>query len=754
MASIVAHRTGAVQVLAGSGAAVIDPPVVSLLVLQGVCLAFGKKELLRDLDLRIGAHDRVGLAGPNGSGKSTLMRLMAGQAKPDAGEVRARRGLRIGYLPQDIPPRGGTTVLATVTGSVPGRADIEAELVAAEAEMKRVQALMSGPSSSSPNAAADEEAMMAAAEGIADAHERQSHFDTHYSEHEAHRILAGLGFSEADHGRDVGELSGGWRMRAHLGALLFQRPELLLLDEPTNHLDLPSVAWFGEFLRRYNHGFVLICHDREFLNEQIDRMVSLEIEGVRQYRGNYEQYRRQRAEEEIVLENQAKNLAREREQMERFITRFRAQANKARAVQSRVKALEKMDEVATFSRREVMRLRFPACDRTGAVVVQVEGLRKVFGTHVVFPGLDLRVQRGEKIGIIGKNGAGKTTLLKMIAGELPADAGTITLGNKVKVGYYAQHHAETLQSGRTVLEEVSAANPRAGVTRVRTLLGAFLFHDEDVDKPIDVLSGGERARVALAKILIDPGNVLLMDEPTNHLDLDSSEALAEALTTFDGSLVFVSHNRSFIRTLATRIWDVADGRVETYPGTLDEYLERHRDPERAKAAETARAEASPGPAGARGKAAPKPEPKGSRGAAKGSSGAGERQDPAASATGNGRERPKQAIEAKAPEASESREQRRNRKRDEAQRRAERGKAIGPLERKLKAMELRIEALEAEQRTRNLTLADPAVYADPKRRDTLLSEYQRDSAELGELAEAWELAQAELDEARVALGLLE
>jgi ATP-binding cassette, subfamily F, member 3 len=724
---------------------------VSLLVLQGVSLAFGKKDLLRELDLRIGAHDRVGLVGVNGSGKSSLMRLLSGQARPDSGEVRARRGLRIGYLPQDIPPHGGTTVLATVTGSVPGRADIEAELAAAEDEMKRAQA-----------DGVDDDAMMAAAERLGDAHERQAHFDAHYSEHEAHRILAGLGFSDADHGRDVGELSGGWRMRAHLGALLFQRPELLLLDEPTNHLDLPSVAWFGEFLRRYPHGFVLICHDREFLNEQIDRVVSLEIEGVRTYRGNYEQYRRQRAEEEVVLENQAKNLAREREQAERFITRFRAQANKARAVQSRVKALEKMDEVTPFTRREVIRLRFPPCDRTGAVVLEVEGLRKAYGAHVVFPGIDVRVQRGEKIGIIGKNGAGKTTLLKLLAGELQPDAGVLALGNKVKVGYYAQHHADTLQQSRTVFEEVAAANPRATATRVRTLLGSFLFHEEDVDKPVQVLSGGERARVALAKILIDPGNVMLMDEPTNHLDLDSSEALAEALTTYDGSLVFVSHNRSFIRTLATRIWDVSDGRVETYPGTLDEYLDRHRDPDRAKAA----AEAAPGPAGARiGKA-----PAGGKAPAPTGGGAS-KPGKAVAPTGGGASKPGKVVVDAAAAAKafgaagdghggppksffevpgESREQRRNRRRDEAQRRSDRGRALGPLERKLKAVEARIEELEAQQRARNLTLADPAVYADAKRRDTLLAEYQRDTAELGELAEAWELAQAELDQARAGL----
>ena len=697
------------------------------MVLQCVSLAFGKKELLRELDLRIGAHDRVGLVGVNGSGKSSLMRMMAGQTKPDAGEVRARRGLRVGYLPQDIPPHGGTTVLATVTGSVPGRADIDEELRGAEEELQRVQA-----------GGADEEAMMAAAERLADAHERQAHFDTHYSEHEAHRILSGLGFSDGDHERDVGELSGGWRMRAHLGALLFQRPELLLLDEPTNHLDLPSVAWFGDFLRRYPHGFVLICHDREFLNEQIDRVVSLEVEGVRQYRGDYESYRRQRAEEEVVLENQAKNLQREREQAERFITRFRAQANKARAVQSRIKALEKMDEVVPFTRREVMRLRFPPCDRTGAVVVEVDGLRKAFGEHVVFPSLDLRVQRGETIGIIGKNGAGKTTLLKMIAGELPTDAGSITLGHKVKVGYYAQHHAETLRSGSTVFEEVAAANPRASATRVRTLLGSFLFHEEDVDKPIDVLSGGERARVALAKILIDPGNVLLMDEPTNHLDLDSSEALAEALTSFDGSLVFVSHNRSFIRTLATRIWDVADGRVETYPGTLDEYLDGHRDPERAKGAGASTAEAALG----RGKAASKGEPGKDGGAGSTASARSGAASPPAAKAGPATTTPA------AP--AETREQRRARKREEAQRRAEQTRALGPLQTRIREIEARIEALEARQREHNLALADPALYDDPKRRDALLAEYQRDSAELSELTDAWELAQAELDEARAGL----
>ncbi|MEX1365222.1 MAG: ABC-F family ATP-binding cassette domain-containing protein [Nannocystaceae bacterium] len=684
---------------------------MSLLVLQGVSLAFGKKELFADLDLRIGPHDRIGLVGVNGSGKSSLMRMMAAQTRPDGGQVLPRRGLRVGYLPQDIPAHGGTTVLRTVLDSVPGRAEIDTELQEAEAELQQVQA-----------AGGDEEAMMAVAERLADAHERATHFEAHYSEHEAHSILAGLGFSDADHDRDTAELSGGWRMRAHLAALLFQRPELLLLDEPTNHLDLPSVAWFGDFLRRYAHAFVLICHDREFLNEQIDRVVSLEIEGVRTYKGDYEQYRRQRAEEEVVLDNQAKNLQREREQAERFISRFRAQANKARAVQSRVKALAKMDEVTTFSRREVMRLSFPPCERAGNQVIHVQGLRKAFGDHVVFPDLELRVQRGEKIGIIGKNGAGKTTLLKMLAGELSADAGEITLGHKVKLGYYAQHHAEGLTAGSTVFDEVAAANPRASATRVRTLLGSFLFHDEDVDKPIDVLSGGERARVALARILIDPGNLLLMDEPTNHLDLESSEALAEALTSFDGTLIFVSHNRSFIRTLATRVWDVADGRVQTYPGSLDEYIDRHRDPTRVGTA----AEAEPGRKSGRRDEAPESPP-----------------SPEPSA-------PKAKALAEPERPVQTREQRRARKRQEARARSQRANALGPLQSRVQQLEASIEALETKQRDRNLELADPALYDDPKRRDALLAEYQRDGAQLGELTDAWELAQAELEQAQAKL----
>ena len=671
---------------------------MSLVVLEGVSLGFGKKTILEGLDLRIGEQDRIGLVGPNGSGKTTLLRILADEQGSDHGEVRRSRGMRLGYLPQDIAVEGGRGLMEFVLGSVPGRAEIEEEIGQAEKRLAEEQTAVEAGDASR------EEQLMELAGKLADLHDRLTHFDTFFSEHEAATILAGLGFRADEHGRDLGELSGGWKMRAVLAALLFQRPDLLLLDEPTNHLDMPSVAWFSAFLRRYPRAFVLICHDREFLNEQIQRVVSFEPEGVRQYKGDYEHYKKQRAEEEIILENKARNIAREREKAEQFIERFRAQANKAKAVQSRVKALAKMESVETYQKRKVMRFSFPACARTGNEVVTVTGLQKAFGDNVVFDGLDLVVRRGEKIGIIGVNGAGKTTLLKMIAGELSRDGGEIKLGHNVVPGYYAQHHTETLDRSATVYDEVASQDPSAGQTRVRTILGAFLYSGDDVDKKIAVLSGGERSRVALARLLIKPGNLLLMDEPTNHLDLESSEALAESLATYDGTLIFVSHNRSFVNRLATRIWDVENRKVETYPGTLDEYIascaQRGTVEEGEKLVDRAPRAVAAQPA-----ADPKPKKqKRSRGAD------------------------------------------RARKREEAQRRAERNKRVGPLEKRVKELEARIAQVEDDQKRRNAELADPAIYEDDARRSALLAEYQQAASELDELTGQWEIAQGDLEDA--------
>ncbi len=651
---------------------------MSLVVFENVSLSFGTKTIVHDLSLRLASGDRVGLVGPNGSGKTSLLRMIVGEQAPDVGEIRKANGVRVGYLPQDLAVEGGKSLLDFVVQSVPGRAELDRTIAEAEARLARA------------TEAGDDEATMEAAERLASLHDRQTHFEMCFSEHTAMRILAGLGFEVTDHGRDLSELSGGWKMRAVLAGLLYQRPDVLLLDEPTNHLDMPSVAWFGAFLKQYGGAFVLICHDREFLNEQIGRVVSFEPEGVRQYVGDYDSYERQRAEEEVILENQARNLQKKREKAEQFIERFRAKASKASVVQSRVKQLEKMETVETHDRHRTLRFTFPPAARAGNEVIRAEGLGKRYGDHRVLAGVDLSIARGEKIGIIGVNGAGKTTLLRVLAGELEASEGRVTLGHNVKLGYYAQHHADVLHRDKTIFEEVYGHSKDAGNTRVRTLLGAFLFSGDDADKPIKVLSGGERARVALAKMLIDPGNVMLMDEPTNHLDLDSSEALAEALGTYDGTLVFVSHNRSFVRRLATKIWDVADGTVRVYPGTLDEYMQsaqrRFAEPE-------PRPSAEPGDGGKRGRAEEK-----------------------------------------------------ERKRREAEERQRRAKVIGPLQKRVAELEARIADLEREQRERNDLLEEPEVYSDDERRFRILAEMQTAQEKLEELTARWMGVQEELEEA--------
>jgi ATP-binding cassette subfamily F protein 3 len=661
---------------------------VSLAVLEDVALGFGKKTIVEGLDLRVAAGDRIGLIGPNGSGKTSLLRLLAREQAADYGNVTLSRGVRLGYLPQELALRDDKPLLRFVLESVQGREALDRELAEREAELARTE-----------TDGVDGEALMQLAEQLSDLHERVAHYEMHYTEHEAMRILSGLGFPAADGGRLLSELSGGWKMRAVLASLLFQKPDLLLLDEPTNHLDLPSVTWLSDFLKAYERAFVLICHDREFLNEQIERIVSFEAEGVRQYGGNYERYLKLRAEEEIILENKAKNIAREREQTERFINRFRAQANKARAVQSRVKALDKMEEVETYQRRRVMRIKFPPSERSVTEPIRLEDLAKDYGQRRVLGDVQLKVQRGERIGIIGVNGAGKTTLLKMIAGELAPSAGKIVIGSNICVGYYAQHHAEALHRDSTIYQEIAAIDATASVTRVRSVLGAFLFSDDDVEKKIGVLSGGERARVALARLLIKPGNLLLMDEPTNHLDLASSEALAESLESYDGTLIFVSHNRAFVRRLATRIWNVADGGVETYPGTLDEYMDSCR-----RRLETGAASGAA--------SAPKPEVRAKAVAPKIA--------PVAAAPSP----VKTAAPAQQPRVSKNRVQK--------------------LEREVADLEKRIAELETAQRTRSELLADPTVYADKQRSAQLLAEFKQSQPELERLTARWEQAQGELE----------
>ncbi len=665
---------------------------MSLLVLEDASLNFGDRTIFSELDLRISDGERIGLIGPNGSGKSTLLKVMGKEQALDKGKLQVSRGSRVGYLPQDIELEGTIGLKEYVLSSVPGRSDLDAALLLCEQEME-----------TAAETGVSDERMMDLATQMADLHERLDHFERFFSEHEAMRILGGLGFLASDSDRGIGEFSGGWKMRAVLAALLFQQPDLMLLDEPTNHLDMPSVAWFSAFLKRYKRSFILISHDREFLNEQISKVVSFEAEGVRSYRGDYNAYRKQRAEEAEILANKAENLAREREHIQKFIDRFRAQANKAAAVQSRVKALAKMEKVERYQQRKIMRFHFAPVERTVNEVIRVSDLTKNYDEVQVFKNLNLSVTRGEKICIIGANGAGKTTLLKIIAGELEASSGTTKIGSKVEVGYYAQHHADTLHRESTVFDEVYRAGKGASPSRVRNILGSFLFSGDDVDKKVQVLSGGERARVALARLLIRPGHLLLMDEPTNHLDLESSESLAEALSEYEGTLLFVSHNRSLIRSLATTIWNIEDGHVESYGGTLDEYM--HSCQQRLDAA------------------------------AEGSSAvpAAVSSAPVLS-TGNRKKKENAQV----------------RKRREADIRKRRSKVIAPLQKKVDETEKRIGELEESQAACSSQLADPAVYDDEKKRSELLVTFQKGAQKLDELNLRWEHQLAALEEATAEL----
>lgn len=675
----------------------VDTGSVSLLVLESAALSFGDRAIFEGLDLRISDGERIGLVGPNGSGKSTLLKVMGKEQPLDKGSMQTSRGSRVGYLPQDIELASDAFLRDYILNSVPGRTDLDATLEECEAELE-----------AATKAGSDTELLMELATRLAELHERIDHFERFYSEHEALRIVGGLGFEVSDWERSVEEFSGGWKMRAVLAALLFQQPDLMLLDEPTNHLDMPSVAWFSDFLKRYKRSFILISHDREFLNEQISKVISFEAEGVRHYRGDYDAYKKQRAEEAEILANKAENLAREREHMQKFIDRFRAQANKAAAVQSRVKALAKMEEVERYQDRKVMRFHFAPVERTVNEVIRIEELGKRYGDIEVFKGIDLTVKRGEKIGIIGPNGAGKTTLLKIIAGELEASEGTTKIGNQVDVGYYAQHHADTLHRESTVFDEVYRAGKGASPNRVRSVLGAFLFSGDDVDKPVSVLSGGERARVALARLLIRPGHLLLMDEPTNHLDLESSESLGDALTEFEGTLIFVSHNRSLIRKLATTIWNIEAGRVESYGGTLDEYMNSCR----------LRRERSGDP--------------------------GQAAEPLAVSTTPMIDSSKKG----------NKEDEKARKRQEAEIRKRRAQVIGPLEKKVAEVEKRIAELEDAQAERSSQLADPAVYDDAARRHELLDSFQKAGVKLAELTLRWEHNLEALEAARAEIEKLE
>jgi ATP-binding cassette subfamily F protein 3 len=535
---------------------------MSLLIADDVHLQFRGRALFEGATLAVERRDRLGIIGANGTGKSTFLKIMVGQLAPDSGRITRARGLRVGYLPQELPEGGEQPLIDSVLDMAPRKKDVEARLAEVEAEL---------------HATTDPDEQVAHAETLADLHTELSDLERLYGRHRAEAILAGLRFKPHELTQPLSAFSGGWRMRAALAGLLFMGPDVLMLDEPTNHLDMPSVQWLNGFLRDYPHALVLICHDREFLNRHITRVASLEVEGLRTYKGNYDEYRVLREQEIELLENRAKRQEARTKDLEAFVERFKAKASKARQAQSKAKQIEKLMEQAVDvpQVRRSVSLTFPPCARSGEVAVETRTVTHAYGAKPpVLNAVNVAAHRGDRVAIVGLNGAGKTTLLRILAGELPPSEGEVRLGYNVERSYFAQHHADVLRREATILEEVWRARPEASQTEARGICGAFLFSGDDVDKTIGVLSGGERARVALARMLAKPGNLLLLDEPTNHLDTESAERLTASLKGYDGTLLFVSHNLDFARQLSNKVWDVHDGIVEEYPGSLADYLDR------------------------------------------------------------------------------------------------------------------------------------------------------------------------------------
>jgi ATP-binding cassette, subfamily F, member 3 len=531
-----------------------------MLQLSGAGKRFGHKLLFEDLNWLINPKERTGLVGGNGTGKSTLLKIVAGLELLDYGSLSAMKGIRVGYLPQDGLQVSGRTVFAECMSVFADVKELEQELETLTGKMSEID-----PASE-------------AYHQVADRFERvDSEFrarDGYAVESQAGAVLAGLGFRKEDWLRQTEEFSGGWQMRIALAKLLLEKPNLLLLDEPTNHLDLEARNWLEDYLANYEFAYVLISHDRYFLDVTVEKIAEIWNKKVTFYTGGYEKYRQQKAERLAQIEAAYKNQQDKIQQLEAFINRFRYQATKAKQVQSRIKELERIERIELPPEEKAIHFSFPQPKPSGRVVAQFKNVAKSYGTKEVFSGVNFTIERGDRIALIGVNGAGKSTLIKLLAGTEPLSAGEYTLGHNVEPDYFAQDQYRELDPNARMLDDLSEAAPRMTQTELRNLLGCFLFSEDDVFKQIEVLSGGERNRYALARMLLHPSNFLLLDEPTNHLDIRAKDVLLEALEKFTGTIVFVSHDRYFIEHLANRVFEIADGEVRVFPGNYEDYLWR------------------------------------------------------------------------------------------------------------------------------------------------------------------------------------
>ena len=527
--------------------------------LDNVSKQVGHQILFIEASAALQKGEKIGLVGPNGAGKSTLFRMIAGQEQPDEGQVSLDRGISIGYFNQDVGEMSGRSAVAEVMDGAGPVSAVASELKALEAAM------------ADPDRAGEMDEIIAR---YGDVLARFEELDGYALDSRAREALAGLGFSQEMMDGDVGKLSGGWKMRVALARILLMRPDVMLLDEPSNHLDLESLIWLEQFLKGYDGALLMTSHDREFINRVIGKVIEIDGGQLTTYSGDYEFYEQQRAlnekQQQAQYERQQAMLSKEI----KFIERFKARASHAAQVQSRVKKLDKIERVEPPKRRQTVAFEFLPAPRSGEDVVSLKSVRKAYGSRRIYDGFDFMIRRRERWCVMGVNGAGKSTLLKLVAGAAEPDDGAVTVGGSVKMGYFAQHAMDLLDGDRTVFQSLEDAFPQAGQGSLRALAGCFGFSGDDIEKRCRVLSGGEKARLVMAQMLYDPPYFLVLDEPTNHLDLATKEMLIAALAEFEGTMLFVSHDRHFLAALSNRVLELAEDGIHQYGGGYTEYVAR------------------------------------------------------------------------------------------------------------------------------------------------------------------------------------
>jgi ATP-binding cassette subfamily F protein 3 len=647
-----------------------------MLALDHITVQYGDRVLLDDVSCMIGPHDRIGLVGSNGTGKSTLLKILAGLQQPDGGGIQKARFVTVGYLPQDGVAAAGKTLYQEVETAFEDVLQVQQKLDEAQHSLAMLDP-------SRPEYADTLEVFGELQHQLED-------LDAFRMKSKIERVLMGLGFSVNDFERLTDEFSGGWQMRIALVKLLLQQPSLLLLDEPTNHLDLESLQWLEEYLQQYDGAIVIVSHDRAFLDTLTTRTLALRFGNLDEYAGNYSFYVREEVARKALLQSAQKNQQKHIKQTQEFIDRFRYKASKARQVQSRIKMLEKVELVELEDEEKEIRFRFPQPQPSGRVVIELKSIRKSYGSNRIFDGLTYRIERGDRIAVVGVNGAGKSTFARLLAGVEPLDDGERIPGHNMILSYFAQHQAEELNDEKNVLqivEEVATGETRQ---QLRTLLGSFLFRGDDVWKQVRVLSGGEKSRLALAKMLLQPANFLIMDEPTNHLDMKSKTILQAALSEYDGTYVIVSHDRAFLDPLVNKVVEFSPGRVNSYLGTVTEYLARKK-----------------------------------------------------------REHEQSARNSSASQSRKVGPNEKERKRSEAAQRQLRSQLLRPLREKLASVERSIEQLEGEKQQLEAALTDPEVYKDGELVKQKSTEYKTVQQQLNDAYFEWnavseKIARAEQD----------